>query len=356
MGAGEGAPIPVRRGRDWAHGPDLVAERRSGQIRQFPALQPKANAKASAGGATISTELADLKQRNQWLQYAVAGFAAWSVAATYTAVTYQGEDRAGLENQILKLKSGLFDFQSANQDVLEVAYRNTEGSRSFAQISDMLALNEVQPDFDEAALAAAQADQQQAPMALLAHPHPATIADEAAPAPSAKAPSATKAPKKNSKKTAGKASAATQLSQLSYSAGLKLPEVSQPFGLPPQYSLRGEVAQNVPGFDRLASSLRLPITPLAAKLAPISVAALSLSGKSPKTVKVNSYRHAPRRRTSASTALAARQRRATVGSVQIKAFQDRGKPAPLGRQFDKLSNGLVNPAAASGDVAKLVVP
>lgn len=305
-------------------------------------------------------QLDQLRGRNQWLQYAVAGFAAWSVASTYMVVSYQGEERQALEGKIAMLKSGLFDYQSTAEDVLEVAYRNVEGPRSFAEISASLALSDVAPIETTAKPYGSEgqldqtAEQQAADLsseALQAHPHPEALAEEAADA----APLPAQALAEVGPRS-GVAAAAP--------ATLKLSPYRSIFGLAPQYSLLAEpsyapkasFSQVEDRADQLSLSSRLPGDSLSGKLMPVSVAKLSLSGqKSGKMsgrLGLKSYRRAPKRAVQAKRAMIARSsRKAQVGNIQINAYPGRsgagrGIAAPFSRGGQ----------APTGDVAKLVLP
>lgn len=281
---------------------------------------------------TNADQLEALKGRNQWLQYAVAGFAAWSVAATYAAITYQGGERADLQSQIKNLKASLYDLEGRSTDILETAYRpaNREGSRSFAEISERLALDQVAPVADTPA----------EPMALLAHPEPKAAAPKVAQTAATAEPFA---------------AAEDQVAPR-----LTLPAISQVFGVPPQYSLLGELPRGLEPFAAAAAlsgpaalGERLPVTPLAAKLAPVSVAALTLSGKAPKTMNLRRLRR-PLRSRPVATMLASKPLKKQSGAVAITAYPGRSGAAKPAGELPTFA-----PAKAKtpqGDVAKLYLP
>lgn len=336
-------------------------------------------------------QLDQLRGRNQWLQYAVAGFAAWSVATTYMVVSYQGEEREDLQGKIAMLKAGLFDYQSTAENVLEVAYRNVEGPRSFAEISASLALNDVAPidSFGKPYGAEGANDGSTSALsseALLAHPHPEALVDEALAAAQSASGSDTSAQGKAKAKTkAAKAlkSAKQQPAQAllpthnlastgdavsSPATKLKLSPYQPIFGLAAQYSLLGEPREaSKASFgqvedlaDQLSLSSRLPMASLkdslTKKLMPVSVAKLSLNGKKPGSLRLKSYRRAPKRAVQAKRSMVAsstvRARKAQVGDVQINAYPGR---SATGRSagVTPFSRGSQAP---SGDVAKLVLP
>lgn len=331
--AGEGAPLPF---------PSSAPKT---NLRHFPHRQLHGQWPSKIGPVLPQqlgpAELTELRRRNQWLQYAVAGFAVWSVAATYTAVSYQGDERAELHSQIKNLKAGLFDRQSQAEDILESAYRNVEGSRSFAEVSAQLALDEQIPvDPSGETFAVAQG--------LLAQPRSEAGADKASPDSEAVASQSAQPPKVK----------ATPRSERGDSVAVALPPISQVFGLAPQYSVLASAPLAREPFAELPALFadRLPSTPLTAKLAPLSVAALSLSGKGAKTINIRqrSLRRAAR---SSRTLVAKRQAprakalKQTSGNVAITAYPGRARP----------SAASAAPAAAPsqsghGEVAKLYLP
>lgn len=343
--AGEGAPLPFRQ-----FGPAAT-------VRRFPAF-----ATMDSAATPVDAKLDELRSRNHWLQYAAVGLAAWSVAATYAAITYQGEERADLHQQIKSLKASLFDIQSRSADVLEVAYRQEQGSRSFAEISDQLALTATP-------VRAQTEDAMPAAEALLAHPHPESIeAEQVVAAPQVPAQAVAQAPRNEPTNA--------QPSRLT------MPAISTVFGLPAQYSLLAEspalkdpfALENFgpdsfgpesfgpdsfgpDSFGPAVLSERLPITPLATKLAPVSVAALSLSGKAPKTMNLRRVRRPVKRPPAAhspSTLVASRKLplRQQAGNVAITAYPGRSRTAPAAAQPQYSGQGQ----ATQGEVAKLYLP
>lgn len=329
--AGEGAPLPF----------SPVAARAAGAKLHRRAPFDSALSSPFQVGAD---ELEALKGRNQWLQYAVAGFAAWSVAATYAAITYQGGERADLHSQIKNLKASLYDLQGRSADILEVAYRpaSSEGSRSFAEISELLALDEVSPEIAPAADTRAKAE----PNALLAPPE--TIA--------------AKATQTKTAATVPAEPAALAAAEDLEASRLSMPAISRVFGVPPQYSVLGDLPRGQEPFAAAAAfagpavlAERLPITPLAAKLAPVSVAALTLSGRSPKTMNLRRVRRPLKPRPTllaGAPKVGQKPLNRQSGSVAITAYP--GRQAKRAGELPAFA-----PAKAKnpqGDVAKLYLP
>lgn len=316
------------------HAPRLPDHR---NIRRFRA--PSSSAESSPN-VLPSAELEALKGRNQWLQYAVAGFAAWSVASTYMVVTYRGEERADLHRKIAQLKSGLFDYQSTTDDVMEAGYRATEGSRSFAEISSQLALTQVQPLFDAGAQGQAlEAD------AIQAHPHPATVAGDSSTigAPEAAAPIRPEI-------------ALTSSASTNPSTRFPLTFGQAPvYGLAPQYGLLGEMPDQQPRADfasveRHAETLYLanglPSPTLDQKLVSLSVAKIGLNiDRSTQRALKRIYRSAPARRV-------ARKTQTTVAGIHVKAYPGRGHVGAPSHTLPSASSASATP----GEVAKLVLP